>query len=356
MQIAGNGAPQPMPLLGSPRPLGAALKRLLLRGGRTEAEPAPAAADGFELPSDPERVLFDAAEAVGRSLDFAYVGIELADAPARRYEWGSASGAATVVGLSYGERPLGRLRAVTRTGAALTCRERRGLEAHAVQIGLIAHSVGLSKRALRSQEQIVAAREEERRYLRRDLHDSLGPSLAALTMTLDAARNLLDRDPPAVEVLLAGMREQSQHAIADIRRLASGLRPPTLDQLGLVGAIRDCVEHHTSRSDLRGHVEAPAHVPALPAAVEVAALRIVQEALSNVHLHARARRCTVRLAVADAVVVEVTDDGDGLAPGWVPGPGVSAMRERAVEVGGTCTIEAARDGGVRVAARLPLPA
>jgi two-component system NarL family sensor kinase len=305
--------------------------------------------------SDPDRVLFAAAEAVGRSLDLAYVGIELADAPAQRFEWGRADGAATVVSLSYGERPLGRLRVAPRRGCALTCRERRGVEAHAVQVALIAHSVGLSKRALRSQEQIVAAREEERRYLRRDLHDSLGPSLAALTMTLDVARTLLDRDPPAVEVLLAGMREQSQHAVADIRRLASGLRPPTLDQLGLVGAIRDCVELHTYRSDLRVHVDAPAHAPALPAAVEVAALRIVQEAMSNVHLHAHAHRCTVRLAVSDAVRVEVTDDGDGLSPGWTPGPGVSSMRERATEVGGACTIEQMAGGGVRVAARLPLP-
>ena len=171
-------------------------------------------------------------------------------------------------------------------------RERRGLEAQARQVALIAHSVGLSKHALRSQEQTVAEREEERRHLRRDLHDRLGPSLAALTLTLDAARNLLDRDRPAVEGLLAGMREQSQDAIADIRRLASGLRPPTLDQLGLVGAIRDCVEQHTSRSDLRVRVEAPDQLPALPAAVEVAALRIVQEAMAGLQRHG-----TVRLAV-----------------------------------------------------------
>jgi signal transduction histidine kinase len=326
--------------------------RLRCRGHDRPAAlaPGPVAA----LPTDPERVLFDAAAAVGHSLDLEYVGIELADPASRRYEWGRTTGATTAVELTYGDCPLGRLRAAARGGCALTGRERRGVEAHALQIALIAHSVGLSQRAIRSQEQIVAAREEERRYLRRDLHDSLGPSLAALTLTLDAARNLLDRDPPAVQALLAGMREQSQHAIADIRRLASGLRPPTLDQLGLAGAISDCAEQHMSRSDLRVRVEAPERVPALPAAVEVATLRIVQDALANVHQHAHARHCTVRLAVDDVVVVEIEDDGAGLPAGWAPGRGVASMRERALEVGGVCAFEALAGAGVRVSARLPL--
>jgi len=295
-----------------------------------------------ELPSDPDRVLFDAAEAIGRSLGLTYVGIEIEN---QRYEWGRATPQTTSIGLTYGDLPLGRLHVAG-------CAGRRDLEAQARQIALVAHSVGLSKRALRSQERVVAAREEERRHLRRDLHDDLGPSLAALTLTLDAARNLLDRDPPAVENLLAGMREQSQQAIVDIRRLVSGLRPPTLDQFGLVGAIRDCVEQHASRTDLRVRVEAPAELPALPAAVEVAALRIVQEAMANVSRHAQAGHCTVRVAVGRTLEVEVEDDGAGLAPGWRPGAGVEAMRERAGEVGGTCELVAST--GVRVSARLPL--
>jgi signal transduction histidine kinase len=302
-----------------------------------------------ELPSDPDCVLFDAAEAVGRSLGLTYVGIELG---AQRYEWGRDPGETTVIGLAYGDRSVGRLRVAGRAGGPLTPREYHALAAQARQVALTAHSVGLSKRAIRCQEQIVAAREEERRHLRRDLHDGLGPSLAALTLTLDAARNLLDRDPPAVEGLLTGMREQSQHAIADIRRLVSGLRPPTLDQLGLLGAIRDCVEQHTGRGDLRVRVEAPDQLPPLPAAVEVAALRIVQEAMSNVVQHARARHCTVRLAVGDTLEVEVEDDGAGPAPGAQPGTGVPAMRERAREVGGAC--ELVVNGGMRVSARLPL--
>jgi signal transduction histidine kinase len=305
---------------------------LTLRGGDPDEVAEVAAAPIAGLPGEPDRVLFDAAEAVGRSLGLTYVGIDLADS---HYEWGHATAATTAVRLSYGDRPLGRLRAAGRGGCALTGRERRGLEAQARQVALIAHSVGLSKHALRSRERIVAAREEERRYLRHDLHDCLGPSLAALTLTLDAARNLLDRDPPAVDGLLAGMREQSQHAIADIRRLAAGLRPPALDQLGLVGAIRHCVER---RGDLRVSVQAPDQLPPLPAAVEVAALAIVQEAMGALR-----REGAVRLAVADAIEVEV--EGDGLELGGIG--------SRAREVGGTCVVESL-GAGLRVSARLPL--
>ena len=330
----GWGSPGATPLLAAAVACSGWLA-LTLRGRDPDDVGPGDAAPVAELTGEPDRVLFDAAEAVGRSLGLAYVGIDLADS---HYEWGHTTDRTTAVRLTYGDRPLGRLRAAGRGGCALTGRERRGLEAQARQVALIAHSVGLSKHALRSRERIVAEREEERRHLRHDLHDCLGPSLAALTLTLDAARNLLDRDPPKVDGLLAGMREQSQHAIADIRRLAAGLRPPTLDQLGLVGAIRDCVEQHVSRSDLRVDVELPDELPALPAAVEVAALRIVQEAMAGLR-----RTGVVRLAVQDALQVEV--EGEGLELGGIG--------TRAREAGGTCVVEPLA-GGLRVSARLPL--
>jgi signal transduction histidine kinase len=85
----------------------------------------------------------------------------------------------------------------------------------------------------------VKNREEERRRLRRDLHDELGPQLASLKLNLDVARNLVSRDPRAAEALLVDLRSQSQSAIADIRRLVFDLRPPALDELGLTGAIQE---------------------------------------------------------------------------------------------------------------------
>lgn len=95
----------------------------------------------------------------------------------------------------------------------------------------------------------------------------------------------------------------------------------------------------------------------MPAAVEVATYRIVQEALTNVAHHARARACRVRLSLGDELELEITDDGIGLSEDRRPGVGLSSMRERAAELGGACTIEpAGARGGTRLLARLPLPA
>jgi signal transduction histidine kinase len=106
---------------------------------------------------------------------------------------------------------------------------------------------------------------------------------------------------------------------------------------------------------LRISVDAPKSLPSLPAAVEVAAYRIAQEALTNVVRHAHARECAVRLRVDDALELEITDDGVGLPEDRGAGVGLSSMRERAVELGGTCSVEPSVPQGTRVVARLPLP-
>lgn len=217
----------------------------------------------------------------------------------------------------------------------------------------------MSAELQRSREQLIVAREEERRRLRRDLHDGLGPALAGVAVRLEAVRGLLRRDDSAgAEAMLVQLRADTVEAIADIRRLVQGLRPPQLDELGLVGAI----EERASRLAPEGMdggprvmVEAPPHLPALPAALEVAAYRIVEEALTNVIRHSGARACTIRISVADVFAVEVGDDGQGLSNGRPPGIGLSSMRERAAEVGGTCSVDTGPDGGTVVLARLPLP-
>jgi signal transduction histidine kinase len=112
-------------------------------------------------------------------------------------------------------------------------------------------------------------------------------------------------------------------------------------------------------NELVFRMEAPEELPPLPAAVEVAAYRIIQEALTNVARHARARTCCVRLSVdeaADALHLEVTDDGVGMPKDRGAGVGLSSMRERAEELGGICDVEPIPTGGTRVLARLPLPA
>jgi signal transduction histidine kinase len=151
------------------------------------------------------------------------------------------------------------------------------------------------------------------------------------------------------------LREELRGAISDIRRLVYDLRPPALDDLGLVEAMRQLAERYDSKDGpLRVVIEAPQDLPNFPAAVEVAVYRITQEALTNVARHARATTCVVRLAVNDNVTLEIADDGVGMPSGRSAGVGLSSMRERAEELGGGCTIEISPGGGTRVLASLPL--
>jgi signal transduction histidine kinase len=225
-----------------------------------------------------------------------------------------------------------------------------------------------------SRERLVTAREEERRRLRRDLHDGLGPALAIQSLKVGAARSLLGRQLPGLDgtaahdvlgadAMLAELEQEIAATLADVRRLVYDLRPPTLDELGLVAAIREAAARYMRAAPASGpqpdgltiHVEAPEVLPPLPAAVEVAAFRITQEALTNVVHHARAHTCRISLRLEDDLWLEVEDDGQGLPlePGRT-GLGLASMRERAAELGGACQIEAGPGGGTRVTAHLPL--
>lgn len=176
-----------------------------------------------------------------------------------------------------------------------------------------------------------------------------------MTFQLDASYNLLDRDPQAVKTLLKDLKLQTQASIADIRRLVYNLRPPILDEWGLVAAVREQVAQY-QLNNVRVIVDAPESLPPLPAAVEVAAYRIALEALANVIRHAKASTCTICLALCDDILtVEVRDDGGGLSSSFHAGVGINAMRERAAELGGSCVVESMTSGGARVSANLPLP-
>jgi signal transduction histidine kinase len=208
----------------------------------------------------------------------------------------------------------------------------------------------------RSREKIVAAREDERRKLRRDLHDGLAPTLAAVGLKLDLARGSVRTDPTKAEETIDDIRREVREVIADIRRMSRELRPPSLDALGLTGAVRQQADalQGPAGSGPRITVDADAGLPPLPAAVEVAAYRIATEGMMNVVRHAGATTCEVRLAlVGNELEIDVADDGRGLAAGG-GGVGMRAMRERAAEIGGDVTIGPGRERGTVLSARLPV--
>jgi signal transduction histidine kinase len=329
----------------------------LLYGQRAEPYAALAAlGEQLEGTLAPDAVLPAIVTTVRESLRLPYAAIALGDGEPV-VESGQPVPGTVRFPLLYRSEHVGELLLGLRPGEdGFATADRRLLADLARQAGVAVSAVRLTADLQRSRERLVTAREEERRRLRRDLHDGLGAQLAGLTMQTGVLRGLIPKDPTAAEELAGELRGELRSAIADIRRLVHGLRPPALDELGLVGALERLAD--TVGPDGGGpriSLEVPSAVPPLPAAVEVAAYRVVQEALTNVVRHAAARGCTLRLAVDAAVLtVEVTDDGVGLpAAGLVPGVGLSSMRERAAEMGGECTVGPAPDGGTRVCARLP---
>jgi two-component system, NarL family, sensor kinase len=253
------------------------------------------------------------------------------------------------VELSYGGERVGELLVGVRRGEkALADADRAVLNLLSAPLAAALYATALADEVQVSRERIVAAREEERRRLHRDLHDGLGPTLTGAGYKADAALNVSATDPAQARVLLGDVRTDIGAAIDDVRRLVYGLRPPALDEVGLIGALR----RHCERLPLPVSFVAPDQVLPLPAAVEVAAYRIVTEALTNVTRHARATSAIVTVAVDSAVTLSIQDDGSS-GGAWSPGVGLTSIRERAAELGGTCTAGPTPGGG-RVVATLPL--
>ena len=206
----------------------------------------------------------------------------------------------------------------------------------------------------RSRESLVSAREEERRRLRRDLHDGVGPQLAALMLELETASDLVS-DNPEASALIAKLSKRAREIVSDVRHSVHALRPPALDELGLMGALREAAIQY-GPAGLHVSVENTGELSHLPAAVEVACYRIVQEALANVVRHARANHCSVRIRLDEetgALIVEVEDDGRGIREDDRAGVGMISMRERTEELGGRCVVKPLAGGGTLLRAVLP---
>jgi signal transduction histidine kinase len=302
-------------------------------------------------------------EALCDSLRLPFAAVRSASAEIAAY--GTEPELRHSIGLSHGGTVIGELIVGLRSGQRrLSPPDIAVLQLLAGPLAVAVHATALSAALQESRSGIVAAREEERRRLRRDLHDGLGPVLTGIAFKADAARNTLAAAGGAAgpaRDLLAGLRADTTAAIADIRRLVYGLRPPALDDLGLIGSLREQSARLALRPDTGGiavSLDAPGRLPALSAAVEVAAYRIVTEAMNNAVRHSGANQVVITLALdgADALRVVVRDDGAGPAAGWQPGVGITSMRERAAELGGSCRFGPDPDGGSLVTALLPLAA
>jgi signal transduction histidine kinase len=302
----------------------------------------------------------EAAADIDRLVDAAVAelstGLDLRDVSVRDLDGGAVAGAAVSTGTGI------PLQAYGATVGCLSFRpperqlstaEQRLLRDLARQLGGALHARLLREDLQRARERLVMAREEERRRLRRDLHDGIGPALAGLTLKTETARALLPPGADGASRQLHGLTEEIRRTVIDVRRLVEGLRPPALDELGLAGACTQAVERLTAAAGVVASVHAAGDLPAFPAAVEVAAYRIVVEAVTNTVRHARARHCQVSLALVPAALsVTVSDDGTGLGNAGHHGHGLAIMRERAEELGGTVTVSDASPGVV-VTARLP---
>ncbi len=254
---------------------------------------------------------------------------------------GDATTRVVQLALRPGEPDRGQLAVGLRVGeVALAARDRRVLEAVGGPLLQLLEARALGVALQESRTRVLLAVEEERRRIRRDLHDGLGPRLSGLAYTADAAANTLDAaagDPAVVGALLDDLRTGSREAISDVRRLVDGLRPPALDQVGLVEAVRQ--HGQTLRGDggrrMQVEVRAERALPPLEAAVEVAAYRIAVEALTNAARHSQGTRCEVVFRHDQGrLAVEVCDDGP-TSERWHPGVGLGSMRERAEMLGGT---------------------
>ena len=315
----------------------------------------------------PEIVLPTLVETISQTLKLPYVAISLrsGDEFEIAAQCGNNRMEVTRIPLIYQGETVGQLLASPRgQRESFSQVDTLLLENIAHQAGPAAYAVQLTQDLRRSRMRLVTAREEERRRLRRDLHDGLGPVLASQGLKMAAVRQLLEDNPDETRRLLDELAAQNEATVAEIRRLVYELRPVALDDLGLVGAVRDYASglrggaHNNPRLSVDVQGSADSLTP-LPAAIEVAAYRIATEALTNVARHARAGRAMVSFALASGndtreLHVEIVDDGIGLPEDHKAGIGLISMRERAEEVGGSLLVDSSLGRGTRVVAELPL--
>ncbi len=267
--------------------------------------------------------------------------------------WGDPAPGASVVPLLHRGETVGRLEVTLPGGETLGQRGERVLRdlaavvATAVAVARAAHDVEEAR------VRLSRARLAERRVIRREIHDGLGPSLAGLRLGLQGARNLLNTDVAAAAELLSTLQAELDQRVADVRTLSHHLLPPVLDELGLAAALQELAGRH-AENGLRVELSTVG-TDGLDQRLAAAAYAIVSEALVNVTRHSGAHRAWVQVISGESGLrLVVEDDGHGVAPGARAGVGTRSMRERAEEQGGRFELLARDGGGTRVDVSLPV--
>ena len=293
--------------------------------------------------ADPDGLIAAVTDAVAVALKVDRVWVELS---------GPGPEEALRTSMVHRGEQVGHLAVEVPPGRDFAQSDRQLLEDLARYAAILVRSEQLNDELRDSRSRIISGREEERRRLRRDLHDGVGPSLAAIVLKLNAAQSRTD--PRERDSLIAEVRDEVKEAITEVRRLVDDLRPPAIDEVGLIGAIRQRAA--TLSGAVTFEVTGPDSIadprPQLPAAVEVAAFRIASEAMTNVVRHSGATRCLVQIELNGAFQLTVSDNGHGTDRTTSQGVGWTSMRERATELGGSCTITSQPDGGLIVRAIL----
>lgn len=314
----------------------------------------------LEATLTPDAILPAVAETVAKTLKLLYVAIELKEEGELRLvaAYGTPVEPSLRLPLRYQQEMIGQLLLAARSpGESFSSTDRRLLDDLAHQAGIAANAVLLSQDVQRSRERLLLAREEERRRLARELHDSVSQALYGISLGAHAARTALDRDPEHVAEPLDYILTLAEAALAEMRALIFELRPESLETEGLVAALAKQAAALQARyaisvaTELCDEPELP-----LPLPVKEDLYRIAQEAMHNTVKHARASRVDLRLAkTPDEVVLEIRDDGVGFdTSGSFPGHlGLHSMSERVTNLGGMYEIESWPGAGTRIVVRVP---
>ncbi|RNL63238.1 sensor histidine kinase [Nocardioides marmoriginsengisoli] len=273
---------------------------------------------------------------------------------ARAVPWGEPTSAPTVVPLLHRGEEVGTVEVTLPAGESLGPRGEQMIAEFGAVAATALAVLHQARQVDEARARLTRVRLEERRVIRREIHDGLGPSLAGLRLGLQGARNLLGRDDEAAGKILQQLQGELDQRVQDVRSLSHSLLPPVLDELGLGPALAELAARHRDTG-----LDVTSTATGIPAGLDpglaATAYAIATEALSNAGRHSGATRCRLDAAVReDALVVEIADDGSGIGPDAVPGVGSSSMRERAEELGGILEVLDNQPSGTRVRAVLPL--